>query len=238
MATASTAATSTPCPLGLLLGHLGHGQVLLVLGHAAETPTTAANAAVASVTSDPTQAGDAGELRVVGDRVVALAPGSFATHVTTLADLTFPIPDELDLDDADGVAVAELGPEVLLLALAVVLDDAVRGVEDVLRRAVVLLERDRVGAGEVALELHDVADVRAAERVDRLVGVADDAEIAVFLREQSDKQVLCVVRILVLVHVQIAPCVLVAIQHLGHLVEEADRFENQVVEVQGVGRRQ
>ncbi len=45
--------------------------------------------------------------------------------------------------------------------------------EDVVRRAVVLLERDHPRAGEVALELHDVADVGAAERVDRVVG--DDA---------------------------------------------------------------
>ena len=69
----------------------------------------------------------------------------------------------LDLDDAHRLAVAELRPEVLLLALAVVADDAVRGLEDRVRRAVVLLERDRARAGEVALELEHVADVGAAE---------------------------------------------------------------------------
>ena len=36
----------------------------------------------------------------------------------------------LDLDDAHRLALAELRPEVLLLALAVVADDAVRGLED------------------------------------------------------------------------------------------------------------
>ena len=50
--------------------------------------------------------------------------------------------------------------------------------EDVLGRAVVLLEQHDLGAREVALELDDVADVGAAEGVDRLVGVADDGEAA------------------------------------------------------------
>ena len=53
---------------------------------------------------------------------------------------------------------------------------AFAALEDVLGRAVVLLEQDDLRAREVALELDDVADVGAAERVDRLVGVADDGE--------------------------------------------------------------
>jgi hypothetical protein len=66
--------------------------------------------------------------------------------------------------------------QLLVLAVEVVGDDRVRRIEDVLGRAVVLLEQDHLGVGEVALELDDVADVGAAERVDRLVGVADDGE--------------------------------------------------------------
>ena len=58
----------------------------------------------------------------------------------------------------------------------------VRRLEDRVRRAVVLLERDRLRAGEVALELEDVADVGAAERVDRLVRVADGADVPVLAR--------------------------------------------------------
>ena len=49
----------------------------------------------------------------------------------------------LDLERAHRLALAELRPEVLRLALAVVLDHRVRGLEDRVRRAVVLLERDR-----------------------------------------------------------------------------------------------
>ena len=76
----------------------------------------------------------------------------------------------------DLLAGADVRPQLLVFAVEVVADDRVRRAQDVLRRAVVLLEQHHLGAGVVALELGDVADVGAAERVDRLVGVADDGE--------------------------------------------------------------
>ena len=91
----------------------------------------------------------------------------------------------LDLDHAHRVALPQLAEEVLRLALAVVRDQRVRGAEDRVRRAVVLLERDRLRAAEVALELEDVADVGAAERVDRLVGVADREDVPVLARRAA-----------------------------------------------------
>src|SRR5262249_25253693 len=53
----------------------------------------------------------------------------------------------------------------------------VRRGEDVLRRAVVLLKQDDRRVRVVLLELDDVPDRRAAERVDGLVGVTDDAQL-------------------------------------------------------------
>ena len=81
-----------------------------------------------------------------------------------------------DVADDPG-AVAGVGPQVLRLAALVVADHGVRGVEDGLGRAVVLLEQDRGGVREVLLEVEDVADVGAAEGVDRLVGVTDDHQL-------------------------------------------------------------
>ena len=88
---------------------------------------------------------------------------------------------------------------MLRLPLRVVLDHRVRGSEDRVRRAIVLLEGHDLGAGEVALELEDVADVRSAKRVDRLIRVADDEEVAVLLGEQLEQAVLRMVGVLVLV---------------------------------------
>ncbi len=75
----------------------------------------------------------------------------------------------LDFERPHRRPVAEVGEERLLLALAVVGDDRVGCAQDGVRGAVVLLERDELRAGKVALELEDVADVGSAERVDRVV---------------------------------------------------------------------
>ena len=61
--------------------------------------------------------GDGVESVRPGDRVVALAPGSFATHVTTDADLVFAIPHDLDLADAATIPIPFLTAEYALVAL-------------------------------------------------------------------------------------------------------------------------
>ena len=76
----------------------------------------------------------------------------------------------VELAHLDRIALAEIGPQRLAHPPAVVRDHRVGGVEDRLRRAVVLLELDDLGVREVVLEVEDVADVGAAERVDRVVG--------------------------------------------------------------------
>ena len=77
------------------------------------------------------------------------------------------------------LALAELAPQALGDAAAVVGDHRVGGRQDRLRRAVVLLELDHARVGEVVLEVEDVAHVGAAEAVDRLRIVADDRQVAV-----------------------------------------------------------
>ena len=88
--------------------------------------------------------------------------------------------------------------------------------------------------GEVPLELQDVADVRAAERVDRLVLVADDADVPVLAAEQLEEAVLRVVRVLVLVDEDVAEGLAPALERLGEALEDLHREHEQVVEVDGV----
>ena len=96
-------------------------------------------------------------------------------------------------------------PQLLVLARRVARDDRVGGVEDELGRAVVLLELDHGGVRPVALEVEDVAQVGATPRVDRLVVVADHAQVAVAGGEGADPQVLRAVGVLVFVDVEVAP---------------------------------
>ena len=112
------------------------------------------------------------------------------------------------------------------------------GVEDQLRRAVVLLQLYDRGVGVIALEVEDVADVGAAPGVDRLVVVAHHADVLVPRAEGLDPQILGTVRVLVFVDVEVAPAALIALQHGGRLVEEPHGLEQEVVEVERGGRAQ
>ena len=110
----------------------------------------------------------------------------------------------------------------------------VRGLEDRVRRAVVLLERDRLRAGEVALELEDVADVGASEGVDRLVRIAHGENVHVLFGQQLQEPVLRVVRVLVLVDEEVAERLLPLLLRLGEALEHVDGEVEHVVEVDGV----
>jgi hypothetical protein len=115
-------------------------------------------------------------------------------------------------------------------------DHRVGGGEHGLGRAVVLLELDHLGVREVVLELEHVADVGAAEGVDRLIVIAHHRQVAVLLAQELEPAVLGAVGVLVLVdqHVPEAAAVLVA--HLGEELEEVHAAEEEVVEVHRVHR--
>ena len=158
----------------------------------------------------------------------------------------------------DPLARPRVGPQPLGLAAAVVADDGVGGGQDGLRRAVVLLQQDRGGVGEVLLEVHDVADVGAAEGVDRLVGVTDHHQLARLdtlrcLRALSfqrsvdleglaaqllDQAVLRVVGVLVFIDEHVAEPAAVVLPHVGEGLQQVDRGHDQVVEVERVGLAQ
>ena len=136
----------------------------------------------------------------------------------------------------DPVAAADVGPQVLGLAVDVVGDHGVGGVEDRLRAAVVLVEDDRRDAlREGVLELHDVAQVGAAEAVDRLVAVADHGDVAVAAGEQQHELVLGDVGVLVLVDEDVLEALAVGLEDVGMLAEQRHRVDEQVVEVHRPG---
>ena len=98
------------------------------------------------------------------------------------------------------VPSAVFGPEVFALAAFVMLDDLVCRVENRLSGAVVLLQPDNAGTFELLLKAQNILDGGAAEFVDALVVVADDAEVLMLLGEQAHQAVLGVVGVLILVY--------------------------------------
>ena len=79
------------------------------------------------------------------------------------------------------------------------LGDRAPDLDDALARAEVLGERDLPDAGVAVAEGDDVGDLAAAPLVDRLVVVADDAQVRAELRQAADQSLLQRVDVLVLV---------------------------------------
>ena len=92
-----------------------------------------------------------------------------------------------------------------------------------------------VTVGERVLELQDVAEVGAAEAVHRLVGVADDGDVAVAAGEEQHDLVLRLVRVLVLVDEDVLEALAVVLEHVGVVAEQAHGVDQQVVEVHRPG---
>jgi hypothetical protein len=103
--------------------------------------------------------------------------------------------------------------------------------------AVILLEADHLGAGEVLLELEDVLHLRAAPRIDRLVVVADAADVLALLGEQAEPEILDAVGVLILVDHDVAEALLVS-RALAIGLEDREHVEQQVAEIAGVERLQ
>ena len=79
--------------------------------------------------------------------------------------------------DGDLLAVVVLGAQRLAEPALVMRDQMRGGGEDVAGGAVIALEADDLGAGKIVLEAQDVVDLGAAPAIDRLVVVADAADV-------------------------------------------------------------
>ena len=136
------------------------------------------------------------------------------------------------------VGVGAVGEQRLAEPALVVGDEVRGGAEDVRGRAVVALEPDDLGAGKILLEAEDVVDLGAAPAVDRLVVVADAADVLPALGEQPQPEILGDVGVLVLVDQHVAEAPVVVGEHVRVLAEDLQRLEEQVAEIGGVQRLQ
>ncbi len=113
-----------------------------------------------------------------------------------------------------------------------------RGAQYMPGRAIVSLQPDHLGAGEVLLEAQDVADFGPAPAVDRLVVVADTGDVLVAACEQAQPEILGDVGVLIFVDEDGAEPPLVLCQHVRVAREQGQPMEEQVAEVAGVQGRQ
>ena len=132
------------------------------------------------------------------------------------------------------LALTELRRERLVLPLLIVLDERVRAAHDRRGRTKVLPERNRRRLGIVPFEIQDVAQVRAAPAVNRLIGIADDAEVAVARRELMRDGELRVVGVLILVDQDVLEALLIRVAHRVLPEKHLRDVHQEVIEVEGV----
>ena len=137
------------------------------------------------------------------------------------------------------VAVAgALGPQRLAEPRAVGGDQAGRRAQNGRRGAVIAFEPDDLGAGKIAFEAQDVFHFRAAPAIDRLVVVADHADILVGARQQPQPQILRDIGVLIFVHQHVAEAVLVIVEDFAVAAQDRDRLQQQIAEIGRVQRFQ
>ena len=98
-------------------------------------------------------------------------------------------------------------------AVAVLFNHLHRGVKDRLRRAVILVKLQQLGIGKILLKAQKIFPLCPAKTIDRLIRVADCAEIRAGWCQQPQQPILGIVDILVLIDRQPAIARLVIGQH-------------------------
>ncbi len=136
---------------------------------------------------------------------------------------------------ADPGAALARSPKVLAFAADVIRHHRRRGLQNILRGAVVLFEADDLGLGKIFLEFKDVADVGAAPGINRLVFVAHGTNVMALARQHAHQFVLRAVRVLVFVDEQILEAAIVILAHGRGGFQQTRRFQQQIIEIEGIG---
>ena len=151
----------------------------------------------------------------------------FADH----AGFFFRIPNA-----GDGRLLAQraIGEERLAKPPLIMRDETRGRGEDMAGRAVIALEPDDFRARKIALEAQNIIDLGAPPAIDRLIVVADAADIVAPLGEQPQPQILGGVGVLIFIDEHIAEAVLIEFQDLGIFAKEPQGFEQKIAEIGGV----
>ena len=129
---------------------------------------------------------------------------------------------------------SRIRPESFVAAVHIIFDNRIRRIQNVLGRAVILLQFYDKRIRIFLLKIEDVPDVRSAETIDGLVIVADHAQIAVLCGKQPDELELCLVRILVLIHTDIVEALLIIPEDLRMRAEKLYGLHEKIVEIKCV----
>ena len=118
---------------------------------------------------------------------------------------------------------------------AVVRDDARGGVENFLRRAVILFQANDARAGIILVKAENVADIGAAPAVDGLILVADDAQVARLVYKQPQQVILHAVGVLIFVDVNVAETRLPGRARFRKFPQHLNGAQQEIVKIESAG---
>ena len=151
----------------------------------------------------------------------------------------------------DFVAFAKCRPQFFRLTIFISCDHRIGCVENGLRRTIILFEHDGFRVREILLEILNITNIRASERINRLVGIAHHRNprrsdtacpshmwIGLFSRINAGKltyeHILRMVGVLILVHENITELMPVIFAHLWATLEQFDGAHDQIVKIHGI----
>ena len=125
-------------------------------------------------------------------------------------------------------------PQAFRLASGVIVNYGIRCIKDNLRAAVVLLQLHHLRFRIILFEVQNIADVRTTPAINALVSIAHHADIMMLGRENLRQQILRMVGVLILVDHNIIKFILILVAYLFVLLEQTQRQQQQVIEIDSV----
>ena len=119
----------------------------------------------------------------------------------------------------DFFTLTQVGPQIFGLAINIVRDDGVCGIQNGLRAAIVLRQHHCCYFGKRIFKLHDVAKVGSAKAIHTLVGVAHHTHVVVQRTQQQHDLVLRHVGVLIFINQNMLKTLLVCAQYVGVLAK-------------------
>ena len=126
-------------------------------------------------------------------------------------------------------------PQRFSFALQVVRDDGARRLQNHLRGAIVLFQSNDFGAREIFFKIKNVANIGAAPGINALIFIADDADILLLARQHLHQFVLGTVGVLIFIDQYVAESTVVVAADRRHRAQQANGFQQQIIEVERVG---
>ena len=121
-------------------------------------------------------------------------------------------------------AFTQVGPQIFRLAINVVGDDRICGIQNRLCTSIILCQHHCRHFRKCIFKLHDVAKVGTAKAIHALVGITNHTHVVVQCTQQQHNLVLRHVGVLILINQNMFETLLVSAQYVGVLAKQSNRI--------------